>query len=170
MKTSWIPEIKTQTQQQKDGHWPCIKETHPSHMFDSADLWCFRRRRLRNLQVRSLQGRGNFVYSIDLYCYSRPACAKQVPKNIQKHPKTSKNIKKHRKTLRNTLSSHNMSLHVQTPPLPQVWILLLAALPLWKPRHQSTHRPPLKIIFNCFGMCWEPTAACLSDCKCLRQG
>ena len=87
MKTSWIPEIKTQTQQQKDGHWPCIKETHPSHMFDSADLWCFRRRRLRNLHVRSLQGRGNSRYSIDLYCYSGPACAK--------HRKASKNIEEH---------------------------------------------------------------------------
>ena len=95
MKTSWIPEIKTQTQQQKDGHWPCTKETHPSHMFDSADLWCFRRRRLRNLQVRSLRGQGNSSYSIDLYCCSRSACAKQVPKNIEKHPKTSKNIEKH---------------------------------------------------------------------------
>ena len=50
MKTPWIPEIRTQTQQQKDGH--ALKK-HPSHIFDSADLWCFRRSRLWNLQVRS---------------------------------------------------------------------------------------------------------------------
>ena len=29
------------------------KKNHPSHIFDSADLWCFRRSRLWNLQVQS---------------------------------------------------------------------------------------------------------------------
>ena len=64
-------------------------------------------------------------------------------------------FKKHMaQSLKRRLSSHNTSLHVQTPPLPQfpqvpqVGVLLQGARPLWKPEHQSTHGQPLKIICN----------------------
>ena len=126
MKTPWIPEIKPHTQQQQGV--PCEKKVYTSHMFDSADLWCFRQRRLWNLQVRLLRGQRNSSYS-------RSACAERASQNTwPDHPKS--------------LSSHNMSLHVQTPPLPQVRLLLQGALPLWKPGHQSAHGQPLKIICN----------------------
>ena len=128
MKTPWIPEIKPHTQQQQGV--PCEKKVYTSHMFDSADLWCFRWRRLWNLQVRSLRGQRNSSYS-------RSACAERASQNTWPD---------HRRSL----SSHNMSLHVQTPPLPQVWLLLQGALPLGMPGHQSPHGQPLKIICNCW--------------------
>ena len=88
-------------------------------------------------------------------------------------------FKKHMaQSLKRRLSSHNASLHVQTPPLPQVpqvWVLLQAARPLWKPGHQSTHGQPLKIICNfwVFGICLGQTATgdflCLSLCMCLKN-